>query len=804
MEPLLSSEKQAEMIPFNWDAPILYYPVRHHSPVCAYHLEQILERYDPDCILVEGPENANELVPILTDPNTVAPVALYYAYRDDAHLLQNEDEEEPAQCQCYYPFLDHSPELVALRAAAAKGIPGYFIDLPYGEILLSTQDTRGLRTKEEKISYANDRYLANNQFITRLCERAGLRSFAEFWEKYFEVGGMYRTSEAFVRQMNTYCLLSRKNTPQQELLDDGCLAREAHMAQRIQEAAQQHERVLVVAGGFHIWGLLHPTSQPNRPKLAKDSQMVYPMRYSIAAADALNGYASGMVSAGFYAKIWAALHQDPPTQAWDGTVLHYLVRVGRRLRAKGETISAFDEICALNQARGLAELRDKPAPGFFELQDAVLSNFVKGEATLAGSEPMRILRELTMGDKVGQLCDGALVPPLMRDFDRKCQQYRLKQREISKQEVTLSIFSEPRHREMSRFFYQTVFLGCDFAERKKGPDLRKRTERSLIREIWTYHWSTTVEAALIEQSVLGSTMEEASAAQLKRQMAQTNRASAGADLLMQGFLMGIGDVSDHLAQQMDELLIQDGDFLSLCRACSSLNTLEEWQTQYDERGTYDYPSLLRRCFTRVLQMLPSMNTVNDEAVQDVQQACRLLYQVTERENFADERPELLRVFELLVKKQPIHPALHGAVLGLLYGADTKWQEHIKYTIASYLLGTTGMMVRSASFLQGLFYTAKDLLLIDHEFSCQIDTLFSELTDEQFTSILPELRLAFSYFVPMEISRLAKQAAALHGGRTKSLRTIGIDAEEYSRIEKLDAWAAARLDSVLDEGGEFDE
>ncbi len=804
MESLLQGEKQAELIPFSLQGPVLYYPVRHHSPACAYHLERILEEYDPDCILVEGPENANELIPILTDANTAAPVALYYAYRDDAGLLQSEEGEDPAQCQCYYPFLDHSPELVALRAAAARGIPGYFIDLPYGEILLATRDACGLRTKEEKISYANDRYLANNRFVTRLCERAGLRSFAEFWEKYFEVGGLYRTSEAFVRQMNTYCLLSRRNTPEQELIEDGCLAREAHMAQRIQEAAQQHRRVLVVAGGFHIWGLLHPTGQPNHPKLPRDSEMVYPMRYSIAATDALSGYASGMVSAGFYGKIWAALHQEQPTQAWDSTVLHYLVQIGRRLRAKGETISAFDEMCAINQARGLAELRDKPAPGYFELQDAVLSNFVKGEASLSGSEPMRILRELTMGDAVGQLCSGALVPPLMEDFNRKCQQYRIRLREINKQEVTLSIFSEPRHREISRFFHQTVFLECGFAERKKGPDLRRRTERSLIREIWLYHWSAGVESTLIEQSVLGSTMEETSSTRLKQKMAQANRASEGADLLMQGFLMGIGDVSDQLAQRMEKLLLEDGDFLSLCQACSSLNALEEWQNQYDERGTYDYPALLRRCFTRVLQLLPSMNTVDDTVVQDVQYACRLLYQMTERRSFSDERPELLRVFELLAQKQPIHPALHGAVLGLLYGADPKWQEHIKYTIAGYLLGTAGMVVRSASFLQGLFYTAKDLLLIDHEFLCQIDTLLAELTDEEFTSILPELRLAFSYFVPMETNRLGRQAAALHSADPKSLLREGVDAEEYSRIERVDAWAAAQLDDMIEEGEESDE
>ena len=75
-------------------------------------------------------------------------------------------------------------------------------------------------------------------------------------------------------------------------------------------------------------------------------------------------------------------------------------------------------------------------------------------------------------------------------------------------------------------------------------------------------------------------MQEACAAELRQNMAAAVRAEQGADLLVQGFLMGIGDVSDALAGRLDELLIQDGDFSSLCAACASLNTLDEWQVQY--------------------------------------------------------------------------------------------------------------------------------------------------------------------------------------------------------------------------------
>ncbi len=40
--------------------------------------------------------------------------------------------------------------------------------------------------------------------------------------------------------------------------------------------------------------------------------------------------------------------------------------------------------------------------------------------------------------------------------------------------------------------------------------------------------------------------------------------------------MGIGSVSDALADGLEGLLLKDGDFASLCEACAALNTLDEW------------------------------------------------------------------------------------------------------------------------------------------------------------------------------------------------------------------------------------
>lgn len=109
------------------------------------------------------------------------------------------------------------------------------------------------------------------------------------------------------------------------------------MARRIQEAGKSYGKILVVAGGFHIWGLLYPEeAQKDRPQIPKDSQTVYPVRYSEPAADALSGYASGMPAPAFYRKLWQQLHTDgtDAAEAWNHVVLDTIVRCGRRLRGK--------------------------------------------------------------------------------------------------------------------------------------------------------------------------------------------------------------------------------------------------------------------------------------------------------------------------------------------------------------------------------------------------------------------------------------------------------------------------------------
>lgn len=804
MEQILRGEEVSEVNggksgDAHW--PVYFFPIRHHSPVCAFHLKKAIEAFSPDCLLIEGPENAEEMIPVLNHEDTKAPIALYYFYKDKKGLLGEKGEAY----KCYYPFLDCSPELLALREAKEKKIPARFIDLPYGEILLGTQESRGIRTEGEKQTYNDDYLLGRSKYIERLCEKTGLRSFEEIWEKFFEIGGLFLSTEDFVRQMTVYCALSREHTPMEELKEDGCLLRERYMAWRIAKASEKYRRILAVTGGFHTEGLkkllkkqggslVYTGEEVKLHNFSGDEQGVYPLAYSMEAADALNGYASGMQSPGFYHQVWTSLSErEQPKGAYEQAVLHQLVSAGRWARKKGESISSYDVICAFSMAKGLAALREKREPGLAELKDAALSCFVKGEYNPSTRGPVEILRELNTGRQTGVLCADALRPPVLVDFEEQCRKYGFKIQSAAKQEVTLELFTKKKHLMMSRFLYQMDFLETGFARRIKGADLVNRRDKSRIREVWTYRFSGSVLAALADVSSLGGTVEEASRGRLVKKLRESGSGREAARLLAQGFLMGFLEETAKMGSQVKEALTEDGDFFSLAEAFSHLRMLCELQELYQVEDSTELFGLLEIAFRKTAQLLPAMAQVKEERQQACMEHCLSLYQITGRERFRGYRQELMEAFERMLAHKEIRPGLEGAVLGLLYGDDGSCEERVKAAAAGYLQGAGETQMKSAAFLRGLFYTARDFVFAGKGFLSLIDGLLGELSGEDFMKLLPELRQAFGYFTPLEIDRIAREAARLNGAEKRELfRGRIVSPLEYEYGEALDAYATGRM------------
>ena len=95
-----------------------FFGIRHHGPGSARSLVRALQAVRPDVVLIEGPPDANDLLPLAAHAGLEPPVALlvYLPDRPRAAVL--------------YPFARFSPEWQAIRYGLAHAVPLRFIDLP--------------------------------------------------------------------------------------------------------------------------------------------------------------------------------------------------------------------------------------------------------------------------------------------------------------------------------------------------------------------------------------------------------------------------------------------------------------------------------------------------------------------------------------------------------------------------------------------------------------------------------------------------------------------------------------------------
>ena len=119
---------------------LYWFPVRHHSAAVARHLETVIAQRRPKVVFIEGPSEAQELIPFVIDSETRPPIAIYSSYRDDDNVLglagsASPAEDIPPRFACWYPLLAYSPEFVAMQAAARVDADVVFIDLPHFALL---------------------------------------------------------------------------------------------------------------------------------------------------------------------------------------------------------------------------------------------------------------------------------------------------------------------------------------------------------------------------------------------------------------------------------------------------------------------------------------------------------------------------------------------------------------------------------------------------------------------------------------------------------------------------------------------
>ncbi|MEV5154485.1 DUF5682 family protein [Streptomyces werraensis] len=470
--------------------------VRHHGPGSARAVRAALEASRPRVVLIEGPSEADPLIPLAAAEDMRPPVALL------AHAV-----DEPGR-SAFWPLAAFSPEWVALRWALEHGVPARFIDLPATHTLAWERDEEdgededgGDRDGEDGRTDAGAEQDALDEDVRVdplgvLAGTAGYDDAERWWEDVVEHRGAGKGDA-----LAPFTALEEAMTALRETYGSGGhgrdLIREAHMRLRIREAQREFEDgVAVVCGAWHVPALRRRRGVTadrallkGLPKVRTDVTWVPWTHRRLSRA---GGYGAGIDAPGWYAHLFAA--PDRPVERW-------LTKVAGLLRAEDRTVSPGHVIEAVRLAETLAALRGRPLPGLGEATDAVRAVMCEGSDV-----PLALVRDrLVVGDVLGEVPDTVPAVPLQRDLERTQRRLRLRP-EAAERELDLDL-REETGAERSRLLHRLRLLGIDW-----GRPAVSRSGTGTFRETWRLRWEPELAVRTAEAGVWGTTVPAAATA----------------------------------------------------------------------------------------------------------------------------------------------------------------------------------------------------------------------------------------------------------------------------------------------------
>ncbi|MFD9978986.1 DUF5682 family protein [Streptomyces massasporeus] len=468
--------------------------VRHHGPGSARAVRAALEEVRPRVVLIEGPPEADALIPLAADEEMRPPVALL------AHAV-----DEPGR-SAFWPLAGFSPEWIALRWALDHDVPARFIDLPATHTLAwgSQEDAEtpeGERPPDADTATV-DGDTGSGPAALRidplrvLAETAGYDDPERWWEDVVEHRGAGEGDA-----LAPFTALEEAMGALRETYGSGGhdrdLVREAYMRLQVRAAQREFDdAVAVVCGAWHVPALRRKTTVAadkallkGLPKVKTDLTWVPWTHRRLSRS---SGYGAGIDSPGWYGHLFSA--PDRPVERW-------LTKVAGLLRAEDRIVSSAHVIEAVRLAETLAAMRGRPLPGLSETTDAVRA--VMGE----GSDvPLELVRDrLVVGDVLGQVPPSAPAVPLQRDLTRLQRRLRLKP-EALERELELDLRKE-NDAARSRLLHRLRLLGIAW-----GEPAASRSSTGTFRETWRLRWEPELSVRIAEAGVWGTTVQSAATA----------------------------------------------------------------------------------------------------------------------------------------------------------------------------------------------------------------------------------------------------------------------------------------------------
>ncbi len=775
---------------FQPDQDIYIAPIRHHSPACAWAVQQMIRDLKPTQVLIEAPHDLTPLIPHLLDGDTSPPVAI-------ASLL---DREDGPRLAAYYPFCDHSPEWVALHEGTAIGAQLQFIDLGSDTKLLDSEPSS---TRPNLM--VQEHHFDSGDYVRALARKLGCRDGYELWDHLFETrigGGDWRS---FLSDVGSYCAGLRAATPTATLAQSGDTQREAHMAACLNIARKNMDGpIVVVVGGFHAPALLTPkeTAGKTRP-LRKSAAQSYLIRYGYRELDALMGYGAGLPQPGYYQSLWDHAQSQDGTPDWPEAAHDLIQAFAARMRTQGHGISVPAQTELLRSAQLLAQMRGRPGALRHDLIDGVKTALLKGESTGSDVWNERFLTFL-QGHKMGQVSSGAGQPPIVADIRARARALRFDLGDARMRTRHLDIRRKPAHLAASRFAHAVTLLGCDFARRTAGPDFVNHVQTNLLFEDWEYAWSPRVEGQLIEAARFGDTLPAACRgylAQARQELAEQGSAGdlhALLDLFKRGLLAGLGAELADFITQIEAAIRASGDFAQTAKAVCTLHAIQA------SRGPLSLPTglaiapLMQAAYARLIYLCDDLPNAREDALPPALDALRMLAELLRGPGGGDFDVSLFdAALDRVVSADPA-AEIHGAVMAIAVQACRHSTEQLAAVLRGQFNGSDPDLATRMGGLRGMLWIAPSLLWSGQEILSAVDDFLTGLDEDGFLEILPHLRLALSALSPREADRLAQDLAGRHGGKTRDFTAHhhDIDAASAARGGALEA----RLRQTLQKDG----
>jgi Family of unknown function (DUF5682) len=744
-----------------------YFGIRHHGPGSARRLVESLEALKPTEVLIEGPADLSELIPMLADKDMVPPVAL---------LAYPAGEPERS---VFWPFSVFSPEYQAVVWAVNNSVPVRFIDLPvYWRLqeIPPTEEHEGESEQAEELSEAASQSteLSPPQSpLTRieldpigaLAFAAGYEDGESWWQHVIEENPAPGPVFAAVADAMR-ALRSDLAPPKAEEA-----AREAHMRLEIAKSRKKNEgSIAVVCGAWHVPALTEKHASKDDQELLKGvakrkiSATWTPWTSPRLAMS--SGYGAGVVSPGWNRHLWETTREQQTTR--------WIARTARCLREQGQVVSTASLIETERLAVALAAIRGRPQAGFDELIDATVACLCFGNRTIWQS----VAADLLIGSEVGSIPDGVPLAPLLEDLQRQQKVTRLKP-EALEREMSVDLRSESGLMR-STLLHRLCALNVPWGKLNDPGG-----SRGTFRENWVLRWEAEYSVALVENLVYGATIAQAAAGRIIARLKDATGLRALSNLVFEALTAQLPEAAAKVSQALEHRSAQATDCQEMLSALPPIaDVLRYGKARQVDTGQ------MAALFDRIavgasISLHHASRGLDDEAAgffrAAVREADRSIHLM---ESSATEA--WLESLREVMKDDQATPLVAGQAVRLLYeGEYIESEEAIKWLARKLSPGTTTS--NAAGFFEGFLEGAGSRLIHDDKLRNCVSDWVMELDEETFVGSLPLFRRVFSNMDKMERHRLLEAALGRESTRAGYQMVEGIDQlwqEQMQRVASI--------------------